>query len=264
MSRWKAVVCLLFAFMAATIEPAAAQVQKNDFVIMLVTGNAVACTEWGFSGEAAIYAAAPVNNQPSLPYVKVIEKVPVERRSARKVVTCGLADYGTNGHIPPGVYAMFYRRFDTTNPPLPEPGRHRLGLQEVPCNTPGACNGNLSTPTGVVRTGLQFHVTANDTSAFDPSISEGCITMRQAQWNLLFPKAFTTAATSPLVAFNTTTDKHAGSGRVLVFVTDVTDPKVQKAQVAFFDLIRQTGFAPLAFEDGTALKSLSTSWRSQK
>lgn len=255
----------VFALMAVMLQALAAhaQVGKNDFVLILVSGDATACTQWGYSGSATIYSSVPNGNQPTFPFVKVVENVRVERRSA-KALSCGQNDYMAKGHIPPGVYALFYRRFDTSNPPLPAPGRHRLGLQDMPCNIPGKCTQTLASPDGTVRTALQFHVTANDLATFDDSISEGCITMRQAQWNTLFPPAFTTPATSPLVAFDPASAAHAGSGRVLVFVTDVTDNAVQQAQLSMFAALRTVAISPQVFESGAALKTLSQNWRKAK
>ena len=69
-------------FVAGLAAPAAAQPGKNDFVLILVTGNAVACTQWGFSGNASMYMAAPQNNQPVVPFVKVVENVSIDRLEA--------------------------------------------------------------------------------------------------------------------------------------------------------------------------------------
>jgi hypothetical protein len=186
------------------------------------------------------------------------QNVPLERRSGTDINNRN--NYGTAGYIPPGIYFLHYHRFDATFG-----GRHRLGLSDERCTD---VIGRRAGGAPVDRSNVQFHIAFNDLNEFQPSISEGCITLRRDGFDRLFPGGFF-GNSSPLpncgghalppeLSFN-------GGGNILVFVTDVSDANLQTRQ---YNLMRRIVFGDIDFgitsqifdDNNPALDQLRARW----
>lgn len=206
----------------------------TDYIIVLVDGRTNQSSMFGYGGTASLYRAPGPMNTPANPtlltFSPVSENVNVERRSARNI-QASPNDYGALGHVPPGVYGLFYRRLDPTHG-----GRHRIGLSDRLCNPAfndcGACSVVKVSVGGtdVQRLGLQFHIAYNDLNTYDPDVSEGCITLTRANWETLFTPDFTDPNTSPLYGCRPDGRNYNGMGRVMTFITDAADTQGKQAR----------------------------------
>ena len=201
-------------------------------------------------------------NATSLPFyfTKVIENIPLERRSAKSVSPIVdeneiKYDYSQKANIPPGVFALHHHRLDyTLCQNLETNVRHRLGLSDHPCfeqnknkyhNISDCCN-NLSTPWECcqgnncyssncdevikfkegdiehTRCFIQFHVAYNNLNEYRLDTNEGCIVLNETNFSALFPFSFLELPTSPLIRHNSYGIQPEQKGRVLVFITDLT------------------------------------------
>jgi hypothetical protein len=223
--------------------------RRDDFVLVLVTGEPLQSTLAGYSGKGSLYVAngTTTGNRLTFGGVSGAQGVNLERRSGTDVTNRG--NYGTSAYIPPGVYFLHYHRLDPTHG-----GRPRLGLSDARC---GEVIGRRAGGAPVDRLNLQFHIAYNDLAEFEPNVSEGCVTLRRAEFGQLFPASFF-GADSPLpgCTSHTTPAAFAGAGRILVFVTDASDAAVHQRQLALFQKIVRgeagSGLVAAHFNSGSA------------
>lgn len=230
----------------------------TDKLLVLVTGTPLSTTMFGYSGQASLFQSTGMNADGTIVFSPVpgAQAVSVERNSATDFTNKG--NYGTNGFIPPGIYFLHYHRLDTKISTI----RHRLGLSD----SPGGETILSTKPTPpVTRTALQFHVAFNNLSDFKANVSEGCITLTQANFGKLFPDAVFDKAQSPLAPGNSdpnTLGLTGSTSNVLVFVTDVLSSGKQDQQTALFDQIRKQ-LTPSDFGSGggSQLPMLRIQWK---
>jgi hypothetical protein len=231
---------------------------KNDFVLVLVTGRPMQSTLAGYSGEGSLYVANGTSTTGKLAFAGVpgAQSVKLERRSGTDIENRG--NYGTGAYVPPGVYFLHYHRFDGTHG-----GRPRLGLSDARC---GEVIGRRAGGAPVNRNNLQFHIAYNDLAEINPDVSEGCVTLRRAEFGALFPGTFF-GADSPLpgCASHTTPTPYSGAGNILVFITDATDAAIHQRQLTLFqDMVRggaEAGLTSASFTSGSAeLAALRNRW----
>lgn len=232
--------------------------RKNDVVLVLVTGQPLQSTPAGYSGQGSLYVANGTSSAGKLAFAGVAsaQSVNLERRSGTDVTNHG--NYGTGSYIPPGVYFLHYHRFDPTHG-----GRPRLGLSDARC---GEVIGRRAGGAPVDRRNLQFHIAFNDLAEIEPDVSEGCVTLRRAEFGTHFPSTFF-GADSPLpaCASHTTPTPYSGAGNILVFVTDARDAAIHQRQLRFFQsLVRGdagAGVTGASFVSGSAeLGALRNRW----
>ena len=240
------------------LELSASDFAQDDCIVILVSGDPAVSTPWGLSGRASLHRATQTTVKGKLGFSPVdgATNITCERRSARKVDNP--FDYSENGQIPPGIYFVSYHRLDD------DAKRHRLSIGDELNSV------NIITGTGdakVKRVGIQFHQAANDLARYTPRLSEGCIIFTGANFSKLFPGNFLDPATSPLHASTENRESakaFVGKGRVLVFVTDVTDAERNEYQLKVFDSVVQGGEHGLtvdAFQtDSDVLKTLRIKW----
>jgi hypothetical protein len=184
------------------------------------------------------------------------QDVDVERNSATDFANT--SNYGTNGFIPPGIYFLHFHRLDTSLQLL----RNRLGLSDIPGEE--TILSTVPDPP-VTRTALQFHRAFNDLTEYNAHVSEGCITLNQSNFSLLFPDALFDSTQSPLAAGNSDENplNLAGStSNVLVFITDALTDGKQDQQLSMFDQIRQNlKPADFGLEGDSQLPTLRVQWK---
>lgn len=213
---------------------------KEDYVVILVDAPPVVSMPWAISAEASMYKASRNSGGPAPWPLNQLQFSPVpgatnvkcERRSAREV----LAEptfYGTNGHIPPGIYFLSYWKEKYDLKLGHERGYyHRLALGD------GKNGFKILSPGGKERVYIQFHEAYNDLAKYRPDISEGCITITNENFGRLFQKSFMAPATSPLnhnPQAGKGSSRYTGKGNILVFVTDVTDVGMSEHQKKLFE-----------------------------
>jgi hypothetical protein len=234
--------------------------RKDDFIVVLVTGQPLQSTIAGYSGQGSLFVGSGTSTAGKITFTGVpgAQSVNLERRSGTDVTNRG--NYGTGAYVPPGIYFLHYHRFDPTHG-----GRPRLGLGDARC---GEVIAKRTGGAPLDREHVQFHIAFNDLAEITPKVSEGCVTLRRAEFESLFPASFF-SADSPLpgCSGDPTPTPYSGAGRILVFITDATDAGIHGRQVAFFrSLIRgeaSGGVTAANFVSGSAeLQSLRTRWYS--
>ena len=253
----------------------ASSFSKNDHIIILVSGFTNQNRQFGYSGKASTFRSTGTTSTGKLRFSVVpgADNIDVERNSATDPDNKN--NYGTNGYIPPGIYFLHYHRLDVgtggttnSNAPCHNTGRirHRLGLSDRPCTESIRVTMGDST---VSREALQFHVAYNDLTCYRANVSEGCITLTNANFLKLFPESFFEVANSPLNSCQNLpnhTNAYTGDGRILVFVTDATNTNTQNAQIQTFNDIVRGGDSGLMATDfslsaNSALPTLRTRWK---
>lgn len=232
--------------------------KRDDHVLVLVTGEPLQSTLAGYSGKGSLYVATGTTPAGRLAFSGVpgAQNVSLERRSGADVTNKG--EYGKSAYIPPGIYFLHYHRFDPSHG-----GRPRLGLSDARCDERiNARSGGAP----VTRSGVQFHIAYNNLAEMEPDVSEGCVTLRRAEFGTLFPTPFF-GAESPLPACggHTTPTAYGGAGKILVFVTDASDLAIHQRQVAMFQALltgsSSAGVTPSVFVSGSAeLRGLRDRW----
>jgi hypothetical protein len=248
---------LLLAFLCCSAGLLQAQsFSPQDQLLILVEGNTLSTSAFGFSGKATLYQSTATNVDGTISFTPVTAatQVDVERNSAKDFTNFG--NYGTNGFIPPGIYFLHYHRLDTSLGNV----RHRLGLSDAPGEET-----ILSTAPSppVTRTALQFHVAFNDLEAFNEHVSEGCITLTEANFWKLFPPALFDSALSPLAPGSSDSNPLGLAGstsNILVFVTDVLTPGKQDQQLQLFQQIKGQ-LKPTDFANGPTLSAFRVQWK---
>jgi hypothetical protein len=231
--------------------------RRDDHIIILVSGNALQSAPFGYSGAGSMYQASGSSafSRYTFSVVSGASDVPLERRSAKDITNRG--DYGTNAYIPPGVYFLHYHKFDTSH----NLQRRRLGLGDNKCSEDIAARPNGAP---VTRQFIQFHVAYNNLNEFSPGVSQGCLTLTQAQFDILFPTGFFGTG-SPLADCpqDGDDDQMSGNGDILVFVTDASNDALQTRQLTLFKAIVRGdsgGLSSAHFAPGSELALLRSRW----
>lgn len=174
--------------------------------------------------------------------------------------------YGPSAHLGPGIYFLSYARL--------QGDRHRLGLSDGKCGRAGRCSNEVLAPGGQRRYGVQIHAMFDDKEGFHEELSEGCLTTYRKHFARIFPDSFTSSATSPLFWNGTRHPKDpeqakadedrglkfAGSGNVLVFVTDPLTPGWNRQSESFRRWQLEGRLSANVFAEGTALDLLRADW----
>jgi len=223
----------------------------NDYVIILVDGNSNSTPLWNLSSTAKRYIATGESTSGTMVFSKRSESQ-CERRSSDQILEENF--YGTNGHIPPGIYFLDYYRIDDDNI------RHRLTLSDSKSGT------TIVTADGVTRTYIQMHVAFNNNLEFHKQISQGCLTFDTKNFYKLFPDYYFTPADSPFTSTynNGIPYTYYGSGNILVFVTDNRNQETNDNQNTLFNNIltgQEGGLTANLFSNNSDdLQDLRTDW----
>lgn len=230
----------------------------SDNLIILVTGFPNSTSMFGYSGKASLFRSTGTSASGAIQFSPVAgaQDVDCERNSAADFTN--KSNYGTKGFIPPGIYFMHYHRLDTSIG-LP---RNRLGLSDAPGEE--TIQSTVPSPP-VQRIALQFHRAFNNLAEFNAHVSEGCITLNQANFSRLFPDAIFDPAQSPLApgAADANPVHLAGSNaNILVFITDALSNGKQASQVSLFNTFkRQLKFADFGLGAGSSLPLYRVQWK---
>lgn len=231
--------------------PSIAHAGTDGNVIILISGNSDSTPLWNLSSTATRYKSIGTSTSGTMVFSKMSE-AQCERRSSDKITVENY--YGTNGHIPPGVYFLDYYRIDDDNI------RHRLTISDDKGGT------TITTDDGVIRTYIQMHVAFNNNIEFHRQISQGCITFDNENFYRLFPSSFFTPIVSPFTStYNAEIPyKFKGKGNILVFVTDNRNQETYKNQSSLFNKIltgQSDGLKESFFNDiSSELQQLRLDW----
>ena len=223
----------------------------DDNLIILIDGKTDSTPIWNLSSTATRYKSTGTSTSGTMVFSKKSEAI-CERRSSDKISEGDF--YGTNGHIPPGIYFLDYYRIDDDNI------RHRLILSDYKGGT------TIQTDNGVTRTNNQMHVAFNNNIGFHQQISQGCITFDDENFYKLFPYYYFIPNYSPFTSTynNGTPSSYHGYGNILVFVTDNRNRETYNNQITLFNniLTGKTGGLTSNFftNNSSELQQLRTDW----